>query len=603
MLGDEHDAAFTVAKMMDTDLLQTVQDKLSDALTKGETLADFKKALIPTLQKAGWWGKKDVIDPLTGAVVKAQLGSASRLETIFRSNIQSAYSVGHWDKIDLNARTAPYLMYDAVDDFRTRPEHAARDGEVYPVHSDFWQTHFPPNGWNCRCGVIQLDKDDLEEMGLTPIAAPKIPRHKWKNPRTGTVLDVPNDVDPGWDHNPGKARKAHIAQLADDKAGALLKKEQRKAMKAALAKQKLAQEVHKKELLKNKEIAALAKKQDEATDTIAKALQENTPYLASEIKKIQKATPDMDPIALVAQARAKALKSEQNSMVQTWKQSKKKGKAPSAKSQAYIDSLPDEVQTALNKEIDDFTGKSKALDDLLEIGGGGGAPLEKEAYDALLAKGIPPGMKGDMVKILAKVKEDAAGLALKADNDALDILSEITKGNAAVQAGLKKKLLAKLEASGKHYDSPQDLLADVVEGAAAQQAKAEKAAVLSGYKKKVVDNKIPTPKQQQVFNSLDDVEKNKVLAAIDKKKASIQPAKINTPPALEPMGFKAETGAELSLNPLPQWAGKPGWKPQTFAESYAFDIERLDKLKDIIVEGGVSGGAVKKVNISDLAAY
>lgn len=50
------------------------------------------------------------------------------------------------------------LVYDAVNDKRTRPEHAAIDGVVEPVDSDFWNTHYPPNGWNCRCTVYQVEK-------------------------------------------------------------------------------------------------------------------------------------------------------------------------------------------------------------------------------------------------------------------------------------------------------------------------------------------------------------------------------------------------------------------------------------------------------------
>ena len=90
LLGDEHDLAFTVAKMMDTDLMVTVKGTLDKALARGDSLADFKKELVPQLQAAGWWGKQDVIDPMSGQVVKAQLGSASRLQTIFRTNLQSA---------------------------------------------------------------------------------------------------------------------------------------------------------------------------------------------------------------------------------------------------------------------------------------------------------------------------------------------------------------------------------------------------------------------------------------------------------------------------------------------------------------------------------
>ena len=127
MIGEEHDAAVTVAKMMDTDLLSYVDKQVDKMLETGDTLADFKRALIPKLQKAGWWGKQDVVDPLTGKITKAQLGSASRLENIFRTNLQSAYAVGQWQSIQANSQTAPFLMYDAVEDHRTRPRASAME--------------------------------------------------------------------------------------------------------------------------------------------------------------------------------------------------------------------------------------------------------------------------------------------------------------------------------------------------------------------------------------------------------------------------------------------------------------------------------------------
>ncbi|WP_230460023.1 phage head morphogenesis protein, partial [Sansalvadorimonas verongulae] len=101
MVAQEHDVAFTVAKMLDTDLLAHVDKQVEKAIVQGTTLAEFKEQLIPTLQRAGWWGRGDVIDPATGKVLAtdAQLGSAWRLETIFRSNLQSAYSVGTWTQI------------------------------------------------------------------------------------------------------------------------------------------------------------------------------------------------------------------------------------------------------------------------------------------------------------------------------------------------------------------------------------------------------------------------------------------------------------------------------------------------------------------------
>jgi SPP1 gp7 family putative phage head morphogenesis protein len=149
LLAEEHAAAFTVAKMADIDLLRDVHESLQQALQDGMRFQDWADMLRPTLQAKGWWGRKAVRDPVTGATIVTELGSARRLETIFRTNMQSAYAVGQWQQIKAQQTDAPYLMYDAVDDFRTRAQHAAWDNKVLPVSSQWWDTHSPPNGYNC----------------------------------------------------------------------------------------------------------------------------------------------------------------------------------------------------------------------------------------------------------------------------------------------------------------------------------------------------------------------------------------------------------------------------------------------------------------------
>jgi SPP1 gp7 family putative phage head morphogenesis protein len=203
MLNEQHDLAFTIAKMLDIDLLATVRDELDKAIANGKTLAEFQRELIPILQRRGWWGKKDIIDPATGHVYKIKLGSASRLETIFRTNIQSSYAAGHWESIQNNKDAMPYLMYDAVDDSRTRAEHAQFDGVVLPVDHNFWKTNYPPNGWNCRCGVIQMDANDLMDYGLMVNNNNFDDTKKWTNPNTGEIEKVPLGTDPGFAHNSG----------------------------------------------------------------------------------------------------------------------------------------------------------------------------------------------------------------------------------------------------------------------------------------------------------------------------------------------------------------------------------------------------------------
>jgi SPP1 gp7 family putative phage head morphogenesis protein len=232
MMNQDHDLSFTVAKMMDDDLLITVRTELDKAMADGLTMAEFKKNLIPILQKKGWWGKKDVIDAATGHVTKIQLGSASRLENIFRTNMQSSYAAGQWQAIQETKETIPFLMYDAVDDDRTREEHAKFDGLVLPVDDPFWASHYPPNGWACRCGVIQMDKDDLDDNDLKVSKTPALKKYNWTNPTTGKKLKIPEGVDPGFNHNAGISQKVKMDLLQAEKHAKIAKIDAKAAQKA-----------------------------------------------------------------------------------------------------------------------------------------------------------------------------------------------------------------------------------------------------------------------------------------------------------------------------------------------------------------------------------
>lgn len=50
------------------------------------------------------------------------------------------------------------LQYRTAGDSKVRPAHAALNGVTLPPSDPFWQTYYPPNGWNCRCNVVQVRK-------------------------------------------------------------------------------------------------------------------------------------------------------------------------------------------------------------------------------------------------------------------------------------------------------------------------------------------------------------------------------------------------------------------------------------------------------------
>ncbi len=59
----QHSLAFTVAKMMDADMLAEVKDAVESAQQNGTAFADFKKRLKPYLMAKGWWGEQVMTDP------------------------------------------------------------------------------------------------------------------------------------------------------------------------------------------------------------------------------------------------------------------------------------------------------------------------------------------------------------------------------------------------------------------------------------------------------------------------------------------------------------------------------------------------------------
>ncbi|WP_315547237.1 phage minor head protein [Prevotella koreensis] len=51
------------------------------------------------------------------------------------------------------------LQYRTAGDKKVRPEHASLNRVTLPITDTFWEEFYPPNGWNCRCTVVQVLKD------------------------------------------------------------------------------------------------------------------------------------------------------------------------------------------------------------------------------------------------------------------------------------------------------------------------------------------------------------------------------------------------------------------------------------------------------------
>jgi SPP1 gp7 family putative phage head morphogenesis protein len=204
----ENARAFTVAKAMSRDLLEDIRAAVQKALDEGLTLKQFQDELRPRLVARGWWGRALMTDPADGVEKVVRLGSPARLRTIYQTNLRVSYMAGRWARLQRTKRAFPLLRYIAVKDARVRPEHASWDGTILPVDHPWWDTHYPPNGWNCRCDVQPVNARMLERRGWrqTPDEdIPRAPARDYINRRTGEITRQEQGLDPGWSYNVGKA--------------------------------------------------------------------------------------------------------------------------------------------------------------------------------------------------------------------------------------------------------------------------------------------------------------------------------------------------------------------------------------------------------------
>lgn len=187
MLHEAHQKSFTVAKITKLDLLSDIHLSLQEALEQGKPFSQWQDELKPTLQKKGWWGEVEAIDPRTGEVKDIFVGSR-RLRTIYDTNMRTAYAKGRYEaQIDSDGE---YFYYSAVMDNLTRPDHAKHHGTILPKTHKFWDTSYPPNGWRCRCKVRVYTQEELEAKGLKP-----------------STFTPPPVADKDWAYNPGKVDK------------------------------------------------------------------------------------------------------------------------------------------------------------------------------------------------------------------------------------------------------------------------------------------------------------------------------------------------------------------------------------------------------------
>ena len=180
LMKEGHDTGFMVAGAMKAELLNDLRGAVDESLAEGTTLATFRKKFDQAVAENDW---------------QHYGGRNWRSRLIFETNHRTAYNAGRYRQMthpDLLI-SRPYWQYLHGGGRNPRKQHLAWSGLVLRADDAFWNSHFPPNGFNCHCRIQTLAERDLRRMGKAgPDTAPQ-------------GID---GVDEGWDYTPGKTSLA-----------------------------------------------------------------------------------------------------------------------------------------------------------------------------------------------------------------------------------------------------------------------------------------------------------------------------------------------------------------------------------------------------------
>jgi SPP1 gp7 family putative phage head morphogenesis protein len=205
VLQEMHARAFMVAGAQQDDLLAGFQQAIDKGLARGTTLAEFRDDFDRLVAAHGW-------------SYHGTPGRRSKI--IYETNMRTSYMSGKWEQAQQDKKAHPYARYVAVQDRRTRKEHQDWHGWIVSLDDPWWDTHWPPNGWGCRCTAEPVSDFDLRKGGETVTTPPpdQFFEVNLKGPDGPVPVKTVPGIDPGWAYNPGKAGFGKQVSGADKQA-------------------------------------------------------------------------------------------------------------------------------------------------------------------------------------------------------------------------------------------------------------------------------------------------------------------------------------------------------------------------------------------------
>ncbi len=144
MLARERVRSFTVAGIVEKDLLNSTRLLISKAIDQGWSIEDFQRGLREANVK--YTGTAFGTAAKAGEPIKP-----FHAETILRTNFTTIYNRGRWALMNDPdvVQFVPAYQYSAILDSRTRETHAFMDGRIYLRDDPIWNDWLPANGFQC----------------------------------------------------------------------------------------------------------------------------------------------------------------------------------------------------------------------------------------------------------------------------------------------------------------------------------------------------------------------------------------------------------------------------------------------------------------------
>ncbi len=82
------------------------------------------------------------------------------LRTEYVHAVRSSRGAKRWEQLQADKDLYPYLQYMPSTSADPRNEHKKLYGVIKHVDDAFWDTWYPPNDWECKCGTAPMRGDD-----------------------------------------------------------------------------------------------------------------------------------------------------------------------------------------------------------------------------------------------------------------------------------------------------------------------------------------------------------------------------------------------------------------------------------------------------------